>query len=293
MYSMTGYGASRLEEPDLSIFSEIRGVNGRHLQIKWNTPSSLNTFERHLEGILRKQVKRGQLKISLMLQQYSSATCEYFNTSLAKQVLFSLNQLKQDLGISGEIGFDFLARVPGVFENPLQTLELREEILFKTEQTFCASLEAFQEMRSQEGTLLKQMLLEIVNQLENKIKTITERLPQSLKEYHQKLLERIQQLLQPTNTPVSESDLLRELAIIAERCDVTEELDRLTSHIEHFRKACKEENEIGKKLEFIAQEFHREINTLGNKMQDKSSILLIPEMKLEVEKLKEQCQNIE
>ncbi|MEK7484535.1 MAG: DUF1732 domain-containing protein, partial [Planctomycetota bacterium] len=210
-----------------------------------------------------------------------------------RQVLFSLNQLKQDLGISGEIGFDFLSRVPGIFETPLQNVELREEILFKTEQTFCSSLEAFQEMRAQEGTLLKQMLLDIVVQLENKLKIITERLPQSLKEYHQKLVERIQQLLQNTNVSVSETDLLRELAIIAERCDVTEELDRLRSHIEHFRKACHEESDVGKKLEFIAQEFHREINTLGNKMQDKSSILLIPEMKLEVEKLKEQCQNIE
>ncbi|MEK7484274.1 MAG: YicC/YloC family endoribonuclease, partial [Planctomycetota bacterium] len=82
MYSMTGYGASRLEETNLSIFSEIRGLNGRYLQVKWDTSTSLNTFERHLEGILRKQVKRGQLKVNLQIQQYSSTVSEYFNTTL-------------------------------------------------------------------------------------------------------------------------------------------------------------------------------------------------------------------
>lgn len=293
MFSMTGYGASRLEEKNLSVFSELRAVNGKYLQIKWALPLILGPFEKHFENLLRKEIKRGSLKVVIQLQYFSEEISTCFNTDLARQVLHTLNSLKQELGVSGEIGFDFLARVPGIFEPIANPVELSEDVFFKIEQTFSEAMEAFQEMRKEEGQSLKEVLLEFVANLEQRLNQIHLRLPLAQKEYHQRLLERVNLLLQESGHVLSEADLAREIAIIAERTNVAEELDRLRSHIEQFRKTCHQPVDAGKKLEFIAQECLREVNTLGNKLQDRESLLFIPEMKLEIDKIKEQCQNIE
>jgi uncharacterized protein (TIGR00255 family) len=293
MYSMTGYGASRLEEPSLSIFSEIRGVNGKFLQIKWNLPSALNAFEKHLENILRKRVKRGSLKILVQYDSFQEEALTLFNTHTARKVLFSLDQLKKELGLSGELGFEVVARIPGIFDVPLQIPELQEETLFKIEQTFSEALEAFQETRQQEGEFLVRLLQEILNSFEKKISFIENRLPQAMTAYYQRLKERVQLLIKDSGVELSSADLVREVAILSERSDVTEELDRLHAHIQRLSQLFQNKEASGKQVDFTLQEVLRETTTLGNKLQDKESLLLIPEMKLEIDKLKEQCQNLE
>lgn len=288
---MTGFGRSEVSNEERKISVEIKAVNHRYCDISIKLPKKLSFFDVGIRNILKKYIGRGKVDVFISYEDYTENNiCVKYNPDLAKEYYDNLKKISEEFGIENDVRTSVLSRYPEVFTLEEQTLddgklwELVEEAVIK-------AAEEFVETRITEGENLKKDLISKLNGMSILVDFIEERYPQIVNEYRSKLLAKVTELLQ--DTKVDESILLTEVTVYADKICVDEETVRLKSHINNMINTLEDSDNVGRKLDFIAQEMNREANTILSKISDIDITNKAIDLKTEIEKIREQIQNIE
>ena len=289
--SMTGFGRCELQEADRKITVEMKSVNHRYLDVTIKMPKKLNFFEAAIRNELKNYIQRGKVDIFITYEDYTeSNVCVKYNKELAAEYLEYLNQMAKEFSLDNDVRVSTLSRFPEIFTMEEQTID--EETLWNLlDRAVRGAAEGFVETRIKEGENLKDDLCQKLNGMLEHVVFITERSPEIIEEYKTKLTDKVKELLE--DSQIDENRLLQEVTIYADKVCVDEELVRLKSHIEAMRDALLQGGSIGRKLDFIAQEMNREANTILSKSGDLEITNRAIELKTEIEKVREQIQNIE
>jgi uncharacterized protein (TIGR00255 family) len=289
--SMTGYGRAELVEENIKATVEISSVNNRFCEIQFRLPKNLSPLESKLKETILSTISRGKITFSLSWEETSpAASYVKLNEEVADVYFTIMTQLKQRFNLSSDIRMDHFLTLPDLVKVEKEEYDLNRawEILQKITQQ---ALEEFNQMRRTEGAKLAQDLFERVGKLDEAIIEIEKLTPQSIDTYRKKLKGRIKELLD--DMVVNEHRIELEVALMAEKCDVTEECVRFKSHNQQFLSALAEDVPVGKRLTFLLQEMNREANTIGSKAVDTTISQKVIYLKEEIEKIREQVQNIE
>ena len=290
-YSMTGYGRGKSLGEGISCIVEMRSVNHRYRDVFVRVPRELLEFEEKLRRLVAEHFDRGRIDISVILEEAGeSLTAVKTNRSLVDSYMSITRQLADDLGLSWDLGITGLISLPGVMELAHREVD-SEEMWRLVERSALQAMMGLKEMRAKEGAFLTQDIVDRTQLIEELIERIKERAPQVLEDYRTRLEARLAELL--GDTPVDESRIVMETAVYADRGDITEELVRLSSHSVQIYEVVKQDEPIGRRLEFLVQEMQREVNTIGSKAQDSEISHRVIDIKSELEKIREQIQNIE
>ena len=290
--SMTGYGrASKTVESGKTLTVELRSVNHRYFEFSCRLPRSMNLIEDKIKETVHKNVVRGKVEVFITADNSSGTSDEVvLNAELAKMYMKAYNELSAELGIENDIKVSDFARNGEIFS--LSHAQMNADELFgELEPVLKDAVSGFIAMREKEGKKLKEDILSRCDTIEENVKAIELRSPETVKEYRQRLQDRINELL--SDTSVDEQRLLTETAVFADRIAVDEETVRLRSHLSQVRSLLDSGEPVGRKLDFIVQELNREINTVGSKAQDIEIARIVVDVKSEIEKIREQVQNIE
>lgn len=290
--SMTGYGRAEVVEKDWALVWEVKSVNGRYLDAKWRMPGSLRSLEKQFDTILRKYGKRGRVDVALNLEVTGS---ELLGVRLNKpHVMAMLGQMNE---LADELGQEFTPDLNRIMssswlwkDGESKTDPALAEALKKGLKKACAD---WNESRLIEGKAMADDMLGRIDTLNELAEKIGTRVPEVLVEKKAALTERMTELLTASEADVAEDRVLQEIAVLTDKLDVSEELTRLAEHLKRMREVIGREGEIGKRLDFLCQETFREINTCGNKSQNADISGLTVEFKAELEKIREQVQNVE
>lgn len=289
--SMTGFGRCEVAENNRKFAVEMKAVNHRYLDVNIKMPKTLNFFESAIRSELKNYIARGKVDIFITYEDLSENTSTVrYNKEVAKEYMTYLRQMSEDFGLDNDIRVSTLSKYPEVLtmeENGVDEEELWKEL----QKAVDGAAKMFVETRITEGEQLKNDLLEKLDGMLKLVDFIAERSPQIISEYRRKLKEKVKELL--GDTTVDESRLLTEVTIFADKVCVDEEIVRLRSHIETTKNTLTEGGSIGRKLDFIAQEMNREANTILSKANDLEISNCAIELKTEIEKVREQIQNIE
>lgn len=289
--SMTGFGRCEIAENNRKFTVEMKSVNHRYLDVNMKMPKKLNFFESSIRGELKNYISRGKVDLFISYEDFSENTCSVrYNKELAEEYLRYLRQMAEDFGLDDDIRVSTLSKYQDVFTMEEQTID-EEELWQSLHKAITGAAEMFVQTRIAEGEHLKDDLIEKLDGMLKLVDFVSERSPQIITEYKQKLEEKVRELLE--DTAVDESRLLTEVTIFADKVCVDEEIVRLRSHIETTKKTLQEGGSIGRKLDFIAQEMNREANTILSKANDLQISNCAIELKTEIEKVREQIQNIE
>jgi uncharacterized protein (TIGR00255 family) len=293
LLSMTGFGESRRTTDAINIAVEVRAVNNRYLKVMTRAPEAYAAFENEVEKTIRKQVARGTLNVSIRASLVGQAAATQLNHEVLASYWNQLQTLSDEVGAAMPADCSSLLGLPdAVSDGERRTLSLREHWPTVAE-VLAEAVQKLNEFRSTEGESMAADLTTQCEVLESTLKTIGDRSPGVVSDYRDRVLERVREMLGDTNATIEEKDLIREVSVFADRCDINEEIKRLESHIEQFAAFLKESTSQGRKLEFLIQEMLRETNTIGSKANDVQIAHSVVEMKSAIEKMKEMVQNIE
>lgn len=289
--SMTGFGRCEQTDGQKKITVEMKSVNHRYLDANIKMPKRLNFFEAGIRVCLKKYIQRGKIDIYIAYEDLSENTvCLRYNEELAKEYLEYSKRMAQQFGIENDVTVKELMKYPDVLLMEEQTMD--EESLWNLlEQTLIGALKNFIDTRIQEGENLKKDLCQKLDGMLSHVQYIEERSPGILNEYRQKLENKVKELLEETD--LEETRIITEVTLYADKICVDEEIVRLKSHIENMKAALLEGDGVGRKLDFLAQEMNREANTILSKSNDLAVTNRAIELKTEIEKVREQIQNIE
>jgi len=288
---MTGYGSGSASFPGGRASIELRAVNHRFLEVKMMLPREFLPWEGEWREMIEAQVKRGRLDVSLTFSGRSPRPYTVnLNLDLARAYREAITRLQRDLKVRGEFDMSFLTSRPELFQVAEKPQPTQAEVQ-AVGQALRLALTALGRQRSREGRFLARDLRTRIAVLERARQTISRRTPVVQELLREKLRERVTTLLQGVN--VDQSRLLQEVAALTQRSDITEELVRLQSHVQALTEALRSDEPVGKRIDFLLQEVQREINTIGAKADDTTIRHLVVAAKEEVEKLREQVQNIE
>ncbi len=289
--SMTGFGRCEVTEGERKVIVEMKSVNHRYLDVNIKMPKKLNFFEAAIRSELKNYIQRGKVDLFITYEDYTeSNVCVKYNRELAAEYMKYLSQMAEDFSLDNDIRVSALSRYPEIFTMEEQTLD-EEELWQLLKRAVKSAAEEFVAARVREGENLRNDLIAKLDGMLTHVDYITERSPQIIAEYKQKLEDKVKELLE--DTKVDENRLLMEVTIFADRVCVDEELVRLRSHIETTRDNLLQGGSVGRKLDFIAQEMNREANTILSKTSDLEISAHAIELKTEIEKVREQIQNIE
>lgn len=290
--SMTGYGKGEDENELYRFKIEIKSVNHRYIDINVKLPRQIN----YLEEVIKKETKeylfRGKIDIYINLEYLNESQTDIeIDENLAKSYYNALTELKDNLNLKDEISLDNIVNIPDIIKTKRREID-EENILGVLKNALNISLKNISSMREKEGIELKNdILLKLIN-IKEYVKVIEDRSPTVVIEYKTKLNDRINELIE-NDTILDKDRLNNEVAFFADKASIDEEIVRLNSHIKQLELILKEEGSIGRKLDFLIQEFNREINTIGSKSSDTIITSHVVELKSEIEKIREQIQNIE
>lgn len=290
--SMTGYGRATGTFDGMDITLEIKSVNHRYFEFSSRVPRNYGFLDEKLKSFFQGKIARGKVECYLQIDTAGQQeTVVKLNRSLAQGYINAYNELSEAFGIENDIKVSDMARVGDIFsvsKEPEDEEKICSDVLSVAEQ----ALERFMDMRTAEGEKLRDDISSRLDFILEKVSFIEQRSPQTVKEYNDKLLARMREVL--ADVHVDEQRLLTEAAIYADKIAVAEETVRLRSHIDQFRKFFDENGgAIGRKMDFLVQEINREINTIGSKAQDIETARCVVDVKAEIEKIREQVQNIE
>lgn len=289
--SMTGFGRSEIVKGNRKISVEIKSVNHRYLEAGIKMPKKLNVFESRMRDLLKKYATRGKIDIFINYEDDSESQVNLkFNQNIADEYMAIFNNMSEKYNLKNDMTVGGLARFPEVITMD-EVQEDEEELWHFIEEAMKAALEQFVNTRILEGENLKKDLLGKLDHMEELVAFVKKRSPEIMKEYRSKLESKVKELL--GDTTIDESRIATEVIIYADKICVDEETVRLRSHIEHARKCLNEEGGIGRKMDFIAQEMNREANTTLSKANDIEISNAAIDLKTEIEKVREQIQNIE
>lgn len=290
MYSMTGYGKGVYREGGLELTVELKSVNNRFLDIAVKCPRALLSSEELVRAALRQSVTRGHIDVFVgYCDKREKEKTLYVDGNVAASYVSAANELKQRFPeLTNDVTLAFLLRQPDVVR-PEEIAENDDALVTALQTALAAAIEKLNAMRLSEGERLKRDLTERMGTIAALREKIAARAPLVAEEYRKKLTERINEYL---GGKVEDTRILTEAAVFADKCNIDEELTRLQSHLEEFAKISQEER-VGRKLDFLVQEFNRECNTICSKSNDKTVTACALEMKNEIEKVREQVQNLE
>ena len=292
MKSMTGYGKGMVAGDDFSVSVDLKTVNNRFLDIHLRVGSELASLEPSIKKRITSRLTRGRVDVTVSMERVAQVAYE-LNRPLIAGYITALKQLQQDFNIAGELDINILARIPGALQHARNGID--ERVVGGLEQALDQALDELEKMREQEGEALKNELRDRVRKIEALVPVIEASAAGLADAYRQRLQKRIGELLNRGGqiVEVDPVRLAQEVAYLADRSDVSEEMVRLRSHLSQFQEALDAPGEAGKMLDFLLQELNREANTTLSKSTD----LVIKEaglaIKAEVEKLREQVQNVE
>ena len=289
--SMTGFGRSEIVKGNRKISVEIKSVNHRYLEAGIKMPKKLNVFESRMRDLLKKYATRGKIDIFINYEDDSENQVNLkFNQNIADEYMAIFNNMSEKYNLKNDMTVGGLARFPEVITMD-EVQEDEEELWHFIEEAMKVALEQFVNTRILEGENLKKDLLGKLDHMEELVAFVEKRSPEIMKEYRSKLESKVKELL--GDTTIDQSRIATEVIIYADKICVDEETVRLRSHIEHARKCLNEEGGIGRKMDFIAQEMNREANTTLSKANDIEISNAAIDLKTEIEKVREQIQNIE
>lgn len=290
--SMTGFGRGQKEGEGYSVTIEIRTLNGRTLDTVIRMPKNYGEFEEMLRKQAARTFRRGRVEVHVQVDSTNpEQKAPHINFPLARFYWTQLRDLARELPGAERPRIGDLLRIPYIFTPPEAHVE-RELLQDLLSQALADALEQVNRMRCQEGDALQQDLLNRATSIRNDLALVDTRKDVIVLEYGNRLRERIQELL--GETPVDENRLLQEIACSAERTDINEEIVRLGSHLDQLQELLAANDAVdGRRLDFLTQEMHREVNTMGSKTGDMDTTQAVLRMKSEIGKLKEQVQNIE
>ena len=289
--SMTGYGRYELEKDTHRFTIELKGVNHRYLDLNIRMPKSLNFFDAAIRSQLKNQLSRGKVDVFISYEDLSENQVSLkYNSALAEEYLKYFRQMEEEFNLFNDVRVSHLSRYPEILTMEEQGVD-EEELLSGLKEALQGAIDKFSETKSLEGNNLKENLLMKLDYMEELISFIEERSPEITSQYREKLESKVKELL--GDYKLEEDRILAEVVLYADKICTDEEVVRLRSHINHMREVFSEKEGMGRKLDFIAQEMNREANTILSKVNDADISNHAIALKTEVEKIREQIQNIE
>ena len=289
--SMTGFGRGKYENEGRTYTVEIKSVNHRYFEFSARVPRAYGFLEEKLKSFVQKKVARGKIEIGVFIVNIETSDTKISaNEEVAKGYIEALRSLCEPLGVVDDIRLSSVARFPDVFSVTREETD-EDSLWLDVVSVAEKAVDAFSQMRVLEGQNLKTDLLNRLITIENLVAKVEERSPERVREYRERLYQKISEVLE--NTAIDEARIVTEAAIFADKIAVDEETVRLRSHIGQFREILEIDEPIGRKLDFLIQEFNRETNTIGSKCQDAEGARVVVDIKSEIEKIREQVQNIE
>lgn len=293
MKSMTGFGSGTATKDGITCTVEIKSVNARFLDLFIRSPKQMNPFESIIRGMVQDRINRGKVEVSVSIQDAGERPKTFtINSVLRKQI--------QELLVQEEF-YDDPKKVPLQAVNSISTdwiqqqdTPIAEEVLSDiVKESTSSALDALIAMRAIEGEHIQQDLVDRMVTLENIISHIDTNKAGAVEAYREHIRSKIQEYLVSLEASISEERFLQEIAILADKTDITEEIVRFSSHVVQLKNTLTDENPIGRKVDFILQEMNREVNTIGSKAMDSNITEFVVQLKCELEKIREQVQNVE
>ncbi|MDY7035885.1 MAG: YicC/YloC family endoribonuclease [Thermodesulfobacteriota bacterium] len=290
--SMTAYGRGEHTSGKTVFISEIKSVNNRYRDILIHSQRSLQIFEDKIRSLIASRVRRGRIDVSIQIEKNNSETeCTLeLNRPLVRSYLRMLKQLGDEFGMDQKIRTDYFLQMKDVVLIKPEDMDI-DEVRAGLQEVLGQALDSFDMMRGNEGRAIEEDFHKRLQLIQEYIDNIEERIPILVEEYRKRLREKINSISQCIE--IDENRLIQEVAILADKIDITEEIARIRSHLKQFRYYMAKDDSIGRRLDFLIQEINREVNTLGAKTLDSSISVMVVEIKAELEKLREQVQNVE
>jgi uncharacterized protein (TIGR00255 family) len=293
MKSMTGYGRGDSSQDGFKITVEVSSVNRKQSEIAVTLPREMELLESPIRDLVNRHVARGRLTVRVSFHAASGEASArmHVNVPLAKAYARELNRLAKQLKLPGPVTLDHLVRAPGVLQTDEQ-IAGEEDFWPAVEKALQKAMTALIRMREREGTHLKQDLMARIAVMRQATAAIRQQAPRVAERYREQLVERIRSA--KLEAPAADDErLLKEVVYFADRSDITEELTRLESHFQQFDDCVKSKEPVGRVIDFLAQEINREVNTVGSKANDSVISRAVVTLKAELEKFREQAQNVE
>jgi len=292
LLSMTGFGRGESVVDDVKVATEVLGLNHRFLDISIRLPGALAALEAGLRRILKERLTRGRVTVTVDVASgaASSTLPATIDVELARRYADQLRELADELRLDDDVSVTSLLSLPGVVNTGVETVEA-DRLAPAAVKSLERALKAFDEARAAEGAALREDLEQRIDRISELAEAIDRRVPEVVEAYRQRLGERVREL--GDLGPADPDRVALEVALFADKCDVSEEVVRLRSHIDQFREVLDSDKSAGRQLDFLCQEMHREITTIGAKGRDADVSHLVVEAKSDLEKVREQVQNIE
>jgi uncharacterized protein (TIGR00255 family) len=293
MKSMTGYGRGECSQDGFKITVELSSVNRKQAEVSVTLPRELEMLETQIRDVINRQIARGRVnaRVSLHAAEGKLSVRKHINATLARDYAAEFARLAKQLKISGEVTLDQVLRAPGVFQTD-EELAGTEDLWPAMEKALNHALAALLKMREREGTNMAKDLAARTSLMKLSVEKVQKQAPISAENYRNNLHERVKSAGLEAIAPDDER-LLKEIVLFADRSDISEELTRLQSHFQQFEDCRKSKEPVGRTLDFLAQEMNREINTIGSKANDAVISREVVALKTELEKFREQAQNVE
>ena len=288
LLSMTGQGVATVSDENATLTIEIRAVNNRHLKINLRAPDSLIAHESSIEKQIRSAVRRGTINVNIKVMKHSRQDDFTIDTELLQAYQAQLRSLSET-----SPSLESLLGLPGVVINNVTSESSVASVQTLSNAALQQALGQFNAMRETEGNAIEAVFNQQLDSLKMIVEQIKDRSPVVVTNYQERLTDKINKLLETHDVTLNEGDLAREIGLHADRCDITEEVVRLNSHLEQFRNVMQSATSQGRKLDFITQELFREVNTIGSKANDTLIANSVVEAKTIIERIREQVQNIE
>ena len=289
--SMTGFGRGEITTPTMEITVEIRSVNHRYFEFSAKTPRSYGFLDDKLKNFLQTRIARGKVEAYVQIKKVGAGIGSLqVNRELLHDYVNVLRELCSELNVQDDLSATSLLRIPEAFDMQ-QEVEEEETVVQEVLSAAEIAVDRFTEMRMREGENLKKDVLERLANIEQNVGRVETNTEQTLTVYRNRLYAKIHEVL--GDRTVDDQRVLTEVAIFADRIAVDEETVRLRSHIQQMRAMLEETVPVGRKLDFLIQEFNREANTIGSKAQNTQTAQIVVEIKADIEKIREQIQNIE
>ena len=290
--SMTGFGRGQAQSANTIVTIELRSVNSRYCEVSARLPRQLTEYESRLQNQVKQSLTRGRINIQLQLESSAEeGLAVELNQSAVRGYISLLDSLKNTFGLEEPITISHLLSFPNVMASIEESTETSEDLWKAVETALNNAIENLKIMRRKEGTALQEDLLQRLDAIESGLNEVEQRAPERVTESRSRLMDRLQEIIEDDR--IDRDRLELEITLLADRLDVTEECVRLRSHLLLFREALQDDQPVGRKLNFITQEINREINTIGSKANDTRMGHIVVDMKEELEKIREQIQNIE
>lgn len=291
MNSMTGYGRGEAARGGAKFTVEISTVNRKQAELSLYLPRELDALESRARDEINAKVSRGRIAARVQWTAKSGDRAQVeIDRNLAKEYAKEYRKLATDLKLGGEVSLDTILRAPGVLQTSEEELDV-ESLWTPLRTAVRAALKELLAMRAREGANLKKDLQKRIDALQKSVKAVKRQAPRTVRRHREALLDRLNQ--SGLDLKLDDERVLKEVALFADRIDITEELTRLESHFGQFTDYAKSKGPVGRTLDFLSQEMNREVNTIGSKANDPLISRLVVAMKSELEKFREQVQNVE